>query len=87
MHAQLANSFQLLRTGDLTVYNSVAMICARVFLKRLPDRVQDLVEAGIPDRMNGNLHTVFVCVCDHPVHVFVRKEIEAPYIPGSPIWL
>ena len=70
---QADHAFQLVLAGDLTVDDAVTVVSSRIFIQSLFDGVEDLVQAGIADGMNGDMHIMFIGVGDHLIELFIGE--------------
>ena len=84
MHIKIPDSLQLVGTGNLAVHHTMPVVPARMILKGKLNRIKHLVETGIPDGMNCNLHIVCIGVRHHFIHMVSGKKAEAPIVllPG-----
>ena len=57
--------------------DTVPVIFARILFQCVFDRIEDLVETGIADRVDGYRHVVAVGTADHLIELFVRKQGES----------
>ena len=77
MESQIADAGKLLRPRDLTMHDAVAVIRTRMLRKGFLQRVKDLVQAGIADRMDSDLHAVRVGIADHFFHLLSAEQRKA----------
>ena len=86
MHLKRADPFQLVCASDLTVYHSVPVVFAGMFLQRKIHGIQHLVQASISDSMDSDLHTVAIGIADHFIQVFRSKQRKSAGIRLICIW-
>ena len=76
MHVKRSDSLQLISPGNLTMHHTVTVVFAGVLLQREIHGVEHLVQTGVANGMDGDLHAVRVCIRDHFVHVLGAEERE-----------
>ena len=51
----------------------MSVVLPWIIIQCVLDGIEDLVEAGIADRVYGNGHLVLIGIVDHLIELFIRK--------------